>query len=201
MHCNGNKTQDLAIDTVDRMLREHTWLDHRHTITHAQLTTQSQLRKMANLRLCANFFSNHLWYWGDQHYDITVGPERANALEPCASALREGVSFAVHSDAGVTPLGSLHTMWCAVNRVTPSGRVLGAEEKISPYNALRAVTIDAAYQLHLDAEIGSLEAGKRADFAVLEDDPLGVDPMKIKDIRVWGTVLGGNKQPAAATRV
>lgn len=198
MHCNGNLTQDLAIETVEKVLREDPWLDHRHTITHAQLTTQAQLKKMAKLGLCANFFSNHLWYWGDQHYAITVGPERANALEPCASALREGVSFSVHSDAGVTPLGSLHTMWCAVNRVTPTGRVLGEVEKISPYEALKAVTINAAYQMHLDDEIGSLEAGKKADFAVLEEDPLTVDPLAIKEIGVWGTVLVGCKHQASS---
>ncbi len=191
MHCNGNKTQDLAIETMEQILIDAYRPDHRHTITHAQLTTQAQLRKMAKLGLCANFFSNHLWYWGDQHYEITVGPERANQLEPCASALREGVSFSVHSDAGVTPLGSLHTMWCAVNRVTPSGRVLGETEKISAYEALKAVTISAAYQMHMDHEIGSLEAGKRADMAILDDDPLAVDPMAIRDIGVAGTILGG----------
>jgi len=196
MHCNGNLTQDLAIETVGQLLREDPWLDHRHTITHAQLTTQAQLRKMARLGLCANFFANHLWYWGDQHYEITVGPERANALEPCASALREGVSFSIHSDAGVTPLGCLHTMWCAVNRLTPSGRVLGESEKISAYEALRAVTLSAAFQLHMDDEIGSLEAGKRADFTILADDPLCVPPMAIRDIGIWGTVLGGIKYPA-----
>ena len=125
-----------------------------------------------------------------------MGPERANAIEPCASALREGVPFSVHSDAGVTPLGSLHTMWCAVNRLTPSGRVLGEYEKISPYEALKSVTLSAAYQMHMDHEIGSLEAGKKADFAILDDDPLSVDPLTIKDIGVWGTVLGGVKQPA-----
>jgi len=198
MHCNGNKTQDLAIETIEQILCEAPRPDHRHTITHAQLTTQAQLRKMAKLGLCVNFFSNHLWYWGDQHYDITVGPERANQLEPCASATREGVSFSIHSDAGVTPLGSLHTMWCAVNRVTPSGRVLGEHEKISPAAALKAVTIDAAYQMHLDHEIGSLEAGKRADFAILEEDPLTIEPMDIKDIEVWGTVLNGRKFKAAS---
>jgi predicted amidohydrolase YtcJ len=197
MHCNGNRTQDLAIETIEQLLKESPAPDHRHTITHAQLTTQAQLRKMAKLGLCANFFTNHIWYWGDQHYEITVGPERANALEPCASALREGVSFSFHSDAGVTPLGPLHTMWCAVNRATPSGRVLGEAEKITAAQALKGATIDAAYQLHLDHEIGSLEAGKRADFAVLDDDPLGVDPLALKDVPVWGTVLGGRKFKAA----
>ena len=198
LHCNGNKTEDLAIETIEAILREDPWLDHRHTITHAQLTTQAQLRKMARLGICANFFANHLWYWGDQHYEFTVGPERANALEPCASAIREGVAFSIHSDAGVTPLGHLHTMWCAVNRLTPKGRVLGETEKISPYQALKAVTVGAAYQLHLDHQIGSLEPGKRADFAILEEDPLSVEPLAIRDIKVWGTVLGGAKYPAAA---
>jgi len=197
MHCNGSLTQDLAIETVEALLTEHAWLDHRHTITHAQLTTQAQLRKMARLGLCANFFTNHLWYWGDQHYEQTVGPERANALEPCASALREGVPFTLHSDAGVTPLGQLHTMWCAVNRLTPSGRVLGEAEKITPEQALHAATIGAAYTLHMDDEIGSIEAGKRADFAILEDNPLTVDPMAIRDIKVWGTVLSGTPQEAS----
>lgn len=197
LHCNGNKTQDLAIETIEQMLCEAPRPDHRHTLQHAQLTTQAQLRKMAKLGLCANFFANHLWYWGDQHYEITLGPERANQLEPCASAIREGVSFSIHSDAGVTPLGPLHTMWCAINRVTPSGRVLGAAEKISPAEALKAVTIDAAYQMHLDHEIGSLEAGKRADMTILDQDPLEVDPMAIRDIGVWGTVLGDVKHPAA----
>ena len=126
-----------------------------------------------------------------------MGPERANQLEPCASALREGVQFSFHSDAGVTPLGSLHTMWCAVNRMTPSGRVLGEVEKISAGEALKSVTVDAAYQLHMDDEVGSIEAGKRADFAVLEDCPLEVDPMAIRDIGVWGTVLGGEAHAAA----
>ncbi len=196
MHCNGNKTQDLAIETIEQLLCEAPRPDHRHTITHAQLTTQAQLRKMAKLGLCANFFANHLWFWGDQHFEMTVGPERANQLEPCRSAMREGVSFSVHSDAGVTPLGSLHTMWCAVNRVTPSGRVLGENEKITPAEALKAVTIDAAYQLHLDHEIGSLETGKQADIAILDADPLSVDPMSIKDIGVWGTLLGGIKHEA-----
>ncbi|MEM7218444.1 MAG: amidohydrolase [Pseudomonadota bacterium] len=197
MHCNGNLTQNLAIDTIDRLLREAPWFDHRHTVTHAQLTTHAQLRRMAKLGICANFFANHLWYWGDQHYELTVGPERARQLEPCASALREGVHFSIHSDAGVTPLGQLHTMWCAVNRLTPKGRVLGVEERLTPAQALHAVTLGAAYQLHMDHEIGSLEAGKRADMTVLDADPLTVAPEEIRDIPVWGTVLDGRPQAAA----
>ena len=195
-HCNGDKAIDLFLETVEAMLIEVPWLDHRHTVQHCQLTNQAQFRKMKALGVCANIFTNHIWYWGDAHYELTVGPERANRMEPCGTAKRIGVPFSLHSDANVTPLGSLHLMWCAVNRVTPKGRVLGEHEKISAYDALWAVTQDAAYQMHMDHEIGSIECGKFADFAVLDESPLDIDPMKIKDIRVWGTVVGGVKYQA-----
>jgi predicted amidohydrolase YtcJ len=196
MHCNGAATIDLAIETVDQLLREVPWLDHRHTIQHAQLLTVAHLRKMKNLGMCANIFTNHLWYWGDVHYEKTVGPERANRMEPCGTAKRLGVPFSLHSDANVTPLGPLHLIWCAVNRVTPKGRILGASERISVYDALWAVTQDAAYQMHMDHLMGSIECGKWADFTVLDESPLDVDPMAIRDIPVWGTVVGGIKHPA-----
>lgn len=191
IHANGDATVDAAIDAVDAALRNHAWLDHRHTVQHCQLTSAAQYRRMGRLGMCANVFANHLWYWGDQHYESTVGPERANRLESVATAKRMGVPFSFHSDASVTPLGHLHTMWCVVNRVTPSGRVLGDVERISAYDALEAATMGAAFQMHLDAEIGSIEVGKRADFAILDANPLSVDPMSIRDIGVWGTVLSG----------
>ncbi len=194
-HCNGDLTIDLFIDAVEDLLLEFPWLDHRHTVQHCQLTNAAQYRRMAKLGMCANIFANHLWYWGDQHHDLTVGPERARKMEACATAKREGVRFALHTDANVTPLGHRHSMWCAVNRVTPSGRVLGEHERISAYDALKAVTLDAAYQQHLDHEMGTIECGKLADFAVLGDSPLDVDPMDIRDIPVWGTVVGGVCHP------
>jgi predicted amidohydrolase YtcJ len=152
---------------------------------------------MAKLGMCANIFTNHIWYWGDQHHDITVGPERARRMEACATAERLGVPFSIHSDAAVTPLGHLHTMWCAVNRITPSGRILGENERISAESALHSVTTGAAYQLHADDEFGSVECGKAADFTVLEESPLSIDPMGIKDIGVWGTIVGGRSNEAA----
>jgi predicted amidohydrolase YtcJ len=196
-HCNGDESIEAFVDAVDQCLRQVSWLDHRHTVQHCQLTSAAQYRRMAKLGMCANIFANQLWYWGDQHYELTVGPERANRMEACATARREGLHFALHSDAPVTPLGPLHLMWCAVNRVTPKGRVLGEYEKISAHDALFAVTVDAAYQMHLDAEIGSIECGKWADFTVLDASPLDVAPMAIKDIPVWGTVVGGVKYEAA----
>jgi predicted amidohydrolase YtcJ len=197
VHCNGDALIDAMIDAVDDALREHSWLDHRHTVQHCQLTSAAQYRRMAKLGICGNIFANHLWYWGDQHYESTVGPERAHRMEACGTALRSGVSFSLHTDAAVTPIGQLHSMWCAVNRVTPKGRVLGPHERISAHDALASVTIDAAYQMHLDHQLGSIEVGKRADFTVLEESPLEVEPMEIKDIGVWGTVVSGQPHPAS----
>ncbi len=195
-HCNGDEAAEVFISAVEQVLERYPRADHRHTVQHCQLTTKAQYKRMAALGMCANIFSNHIWYWGDQHHDITVGPERASGMDACATALREGVSFSIHCDAPVTPMGHLHTMWCAVNRVTPSGRVLGPEERIPAEAALHAVTLGAAWQLKLDGELGSIEAGKLADFTVLAENPLTVDPLRIKDIEVWGTVLGGRLQPA-----
>jgi len=191
VHCNGNGAVEVFLNAVEEVLRTDAWLDHRHVVQHSQTTTAAQYRRMGRLGLCANIFTNHIWYWGDQHYELTMGPERARGMWACRTALSNGVPLSFHSDSGVTPIGHLHTMWCAVNRVTPQGRVLGEYEKLTPYEALHAATIGGAFQLHMDHEIGSIEAGKLADFAVLDASPLDVDPMAIRDISVWGTVVGG----------
>ena len=106
-----------------------------------------------------------------------------------------GVALAIHSDAPVTHLAPLFTAWCAVNRLTSAGRVLGEAERLGVEDALHAITLGAAFTLGLDDEIGSIETGKRADFAVLEEDPLAVDPSALKDVPVWGTVVGGRVFP------
>lgn len=198
VHCNGDLAAEAVLDAIDVAVAAHPWLDHRHTITHAQTMTAAQVRRAARLGAGLNFFSNHLWYWGDQHAELTLGPDRAARLDPCGDAVEAGVPFALHSDAPVTPLGQLHTMWCAVNRLTPSGRVLGPEQRIGVTRALRAVTLDAAWLMHLDHEIGSIEVGKRADLTVLDDDPLAVDPLRLRDLTVLGTVVDGIAQPADA---
>ena len=190
-HCNGDQAAEAFIDAVEVALERHPRWDHRHTVQHCQMTTPAQYRRMAALGMCANIFSNHIYYWGDQHRDRSIGPERAAKMDACATALAEGVPMSIHSDSPVTPMGHLHTMWCAVNRLTSTGQVLGPDERISVMDALHAATIGAAYQLKVDHLIGSIEAGKFADFAVLSDDPLTVDPVTLKDIVVWGTVVGG----------
>ena len=190
-HNNGDEATQLVLDTLERALHRFPRADHRFTMQHCQLADGAQYRRMKKLGVCVNLFPNHHYYWGDQHYEKTVGPERAHRMNACATALREGVPLAIHSDAPVTPLGPLFTAWCAVNRRTASGRILGEHERISVDDALRTITIGAAYTLKLDAEIGSIECGKRADLAVLNDDPSTIGGDKLKDVEVWGVIQGG----------
>lgn len=195
-HCNGDEAVDVFLDAVEHVLEQHPRTDHRHTVQHCQLTSPGQYRRMRELGLCANIFANHTFYWGDQHVSVTVGLDRASRMNSARTALQAGVPLSMHSDAAVTPLGSLHVAWCAVNRLTASGRVLGENERISVHEAMYAITMGAAYQLKMDDEIGSISPRKFADFAVLEDDPFTVDPTELKDVRVWGTVLGGDVHQA-----
>jgi hypothetical protein len=199
-HTNGDEASEVAIAAIERVLERAPRPDHRHTLQHGQLIDAAQFRRIARLGLGVNLFANHLWYWGDTHHDQTLGPDRAHRLDACASALAAGVPLAIHSDAPVTPLAPLFTAWCAVNRVTPQGRLLGAAERITVPQALHAITLGAAWTLGLDDEIGSIECGKRADFCVLDDDPLALDPAALKDVRIRGTVLSGRVFEAGASR-
>lgn len=190
-HTNGDQATQLALEMLEKALDKRPTQDHRFTLQHCQLADAAQFRQMSKLGMCVNLFANHHFYWGDEHYALTVGPERAERMNACRTALANNIPMGIHSDAPITPLGPLFTAWCAVNRLTASGRVLGEHERISIADALYAITLGAAYTLKLDGEIGSIEAGKHADFAVLEDDPTAATPASLKDIGVWGTVQGG----------
>jgi predicted amidohydrolase YtcJ len=190
-HTNGDEATELVLDCVQDALQAHPARDHRFTLQHCQLADAAQFRRMKALGMCVNLFPNHHFYWGDQHRALTVGPERAERMNACATALSTGVPLAIHSDAPVTPLGPFFTAWCAVNRKTASGATLGAHERIGVDDALRTITLGAAYTLKLDGEIGSIESGKQADFAVLDDDPTTIGGTNLKDVGVWGTVQGG----------
>ncbi|CAN7343023.1 amidohydrolase [Caballeronia sp. LjRoot34] len=191
IHTNGDEATELVLDALEKILDRHPRHDHRHTLQHCQMADASQLARAAKLGLCINFFSNHLYYWGDAHYEQTMGADRANRMDAAESARRLGIPFAFHSDAPITPLNPLFTAWCASQRETSSGRVLGASERVPVADALRAITLGAAYTLKMDHLVGSIEVGKFADFAVLEDDPSEVAPERLKNLQVWGTVLGG----------
>ncbi len=195
-HTNGDEATEMALDSLEAALRDRPGRDHRFTLQHCQLADDAQFRRMQALGMGVNLFANHHYYWGEQHRAVTVGPERAERMNACRSAIDAGVPFSVHSDAPITPLAPLFTAWCAVNRLSATGRVLGASQRISVMEALRAITLGSAWTLKLDGEVGSIECGKRADFCVLDEDPTAVPPEALKDVPVWGTVQGGRIFPA-----
>ncbi|SPH20435.1 N-substituted formamide deformylase [Ascidiaceihabitans donghaensis] len=191
IHVNGDEAAEVSIAAIEAALRNHPAPGHRHVLQHCQMMGRDQYQRAKELGCCTNIFANHIWYFGDQHVELTLGRDRAERMDAARTALDEGVPVALHSDAPVTPLGPLFTAWCAVNRQTMTGQTLGAAQCITVDEALYAITMGAAYTLKLDAEIGSIEAGKQADFAILGDDPTAVDPMALKDVPVLGTVHGG----------
>jgi hypothetical protein len=195
VHTNGDEASEVVIEAVEKALARTPRWDHRHTLQHCQMADEAQFRRMKALGMCANIFANHIFYWGDEHARFTMGPDKARRIDAVGSAIRCGVPVTIHSDTPVTPLDPLFTAWCAVNRLTNSGKVLGPEERISVADALRLITLGAAYTLKLDHVVGSIEIGKFADFAVLADDPLAVEPEKLKEVEVLGTVFGGNPNP------
>ncbi len=191
IHTNGDEASELATEAVARANDAFPRAGHRHTLQHCQMADEAIFQRMRAAGMCVNLFANHIYYWGEQHRALTMGPSRADRLDACATALAVGVKLAIHSDTPVTPVDPLFTMWCAVNRITAEGRVLGEHERITAVEALRAVTLGAAYTVNLDHAVGSIDTGKFADFAVLDRDPLEVPSMEIRDIQVRAIVSGG----------
>ena len=191
-HCNGDAGTDMFLDAVEAALAETPRRDHRHTIIHGQVLRDDQLQRIARLGVTISFFSAHIHFWGDRHHDTFLGPERAARISPAASAERLGIRYTIHNDASVTPTRPLHLAHCAANRLTASGRVLGKEEKISALSALKAQTIEAAWQVFQENERGSISAGKLADFVLLDENPLK-NPEGIAKINVQCTIRRGKR--------
>lgn len=137
-----------------------------------------------------SFFTNHAFFWGDEHV-LNLGKERADFLSPMVSAHQLGLISTNHSDATVTPINPLFTIWSAVNRVSRSGQVIGEKERATPYLALQAITSNAAYEFFEEDSKGTLSEGKLADFVILNKNPLKVEPMEIKNIEVLETIKEG----------
>jgi predicted amidohydrolase YtcJ len=191
IHANGDAAIDDVLHAFREAQREYPRADARHRIEHCQMVRKDQLDTIRELDLTPSFFVGHVYYWGDRHRDIFMGPERAAGISPLASAAARGIRFTVHDDTPVTPVDPLRLAWTAVNRRTRNDQVLGPEEQVEPLVALRAMTIDAAWQNFEEDIKGSIEPGKLADFVILSENPLTVDPMTIKDIQVLETIVGG----------
>ena len=191
VHALGDAAIDQAIAAIRQAEREYPAGDRRTNLIHLQVLREDQLDALRELDVTLTFQVAHNYYFGDLHREWTLGPQRAANLNPARSALDRGIVFTIHHDAPIHPVDQLLLIWSAVNRVTRSGAVLGPGQRISVMDALRASTINAAYQYFEEDRKGSIEVGKLADLVVLSANPLAVDPMTIKDLEVLATYKEG----------
>lgn len=190
IHGNGDAAIDDIIYAFREAQAEYHREDPRLIVIHSQMARPDQLDDMLTLGLTPSYFVAHTYYWGDRHRDIFMGPERAARMSPTATSLAKGLPFTIHLDTPIVPMQPTLLVWSAVNRLGTSGQVIGPAERISAMQALRAVTIDAAWQIFQEDNRGSIEAGKFADLVVLAENPID-HPTRIRDIVVLKTVVGG----------
>lgn len=198
VHCTGDLGVDLALDVLERLQIDQPRPDHRFTIEHFGLSTPEQARRIATLgaQVSANVY--YLYELADAYWRHSIGYERASQMSRLGALARHGVPLALHSDFTMAPALPLNSAWIAANRINEAGDVMAPEERLTLDQALRAITIDAAYMLGMENDIGSIRAGKKADFTVLAADPYETPVADLKDIPILGTVFEGTPFPRPA---
>jgi len=192
LHGNGDAAIDDILDAIESAQKKTPNSDARPIVIHAQMARDDQLLRMKLLGVTPSFFSAHTYYWGDRHHDVFMGPERAALMSPAQSAESADLRYSIHLDSPVVPMEPMRLVWSAVNRQTFAGNSIGPQQRISPLQALRATTINAAWQIFKESELGSIEIGKFADLIVLDQNPLLV-PQGIDQIKVLRTYIGGRE--------
>jgi predicted amidohydrolase YtcJ len=190
-HANGDAAIDQMIRTLRPAIEKYGPADHRAVLIHGQFVRQDQLGALRDLQVIASLFPMHTFYWGDW-YERIIGPDLAQQISPINSALRQGMIVTSHSDAPVALPNPIRVMNATVNRTSRSGRVIGPDERLTPLEALKAVTIWGAYSHFEEDRKGSIEVGKLADLVVLSYNPLTVGPSDIQSISVMETIKEGN---------
>ena len=188
-HCNGDAAAEQYLSACEKAKRAGKRLK-KPVMIHAQLLGTDQIPRLKALGMIPSFFAAHVYHWGDVHIR-NLGLERAGKISPLRSAQKEGLVFTLHQDSPVILPDMLETVWCAAVRKTKAGIVLGAEERISVYEALRAVTWNGAYQYSEETRKGSIAPGKLADFVILDRNPLETEPEALREIQVLETIKEG----------
>ena len=187
VHCNGDATIDMLLEAH---VAAGSPRDRRTTVIHSQFVRRDQLDQYVQLGLRPSFFTNHAFFWGDVHVQ-NLGKERAAFCSPMKTARGLGLRMTNHSDFLVTPLDTMLILWSSVNRVSRSGQVIGPDERISVLDGLKALTMDGAHQYFEEDRKGAIAVGKLADFVILSANPMKVDPLSIKNIKVLETIKEG----------
>ena len=187
-HANGDAAVDLVIEAA-REAGVKPEQGMRPAVIHSQFMRPEQIDAYAELGLVPTFFTVHAFFWGDQHWENTG--ERANFISPMKAAQDAGIRFGNHNDFSVTPVDPMLMMQTAMLRRTRSGRVLGKDQRVDALTALKALTIWGAYFYKEENIKGSIEVGKLADLAILDANPLKVDPEDLTSIQVVETIKEG----------
>ncbi len=195
VHCTGDLGLELALDVLEKLQFERPRFNHRFTIEHFGVSTPEQVRRIADLGALVSANAYYVHELADAYYRNSFGHERASQIARLGTVARHGIPFALHTDFTMAPALPLTSAWVAVNRLSESGAVMAPEERLTIEQAMRAITVDAAYILGLEHEVGSIRAGKKADFTVLEADPFETPPGDLKDIPIHGTVFEGRPAP------
>ena len=190
-HSNGDASADILLNAIEHADARFGKADRRSVVIHAQTTRLDQIKRMKENNMIPSFFPAHTYFWGDYHRDSVLGPWRASNISPMGWANSNDLPFTIHMDAPVLFPDMMTNMWTAVNRVTRSGKTLGEQHRISPYQALESITSTAAYQNFEENKKGTIEPGKLADLVILDSNPLSVDPMEIRNIKVLETIKEG----------
>ncbi|MGB9115191.1 amidohydrolase [Bradyrhizobium sp.] len=199
VHSNGNAGNQATLDALAALQGAYPRFDHRFSIEHFGIATPEMARRLKALGGVASLNPYYVYTRGELGAP-SFGTDRAYTAVRLKTLLDAGNTVSLHSDTPVGPPRPLEWIWIAVNRFGLSGKVLAPAERVSVVQAMKMVTIDAAYTLGVEDKIGSIQAGKFADFTVLEQDPTAIPKKKIKDIKVWGTVVGGRVIPASGIR-
>ena len=195
LHVNGDAGLDQVLSMVARKRQTSPRDDVRIILEHYGYAREDQHQRVKDLGIAVSNNAYYLHELAPIYAGAQLGPERAANISPLGGLARAGVPFSFHSDYFMAPAEPLTQVWVAVNRIASDGKVWGEHQKVSLDLALRAITLEAAYSLSMENEIGSIKLGKRADFTVLAENPYEVDPKTLKDIAIWGTVLDGVLHP------
>lgn len=195
IHVTGDAGVDMVLDNVEANMRRNPRHDHRTVLVHFSVSQPDQIDRIKRLRAIVSGNPYYVTMLADKYSEEGLGPERADNMVRMGDVERAGISYSYHSDMPMAPSQPLFLMDCAVNRTTVSGRVAAPEQRSSREGALRAITLEAAYSLRLEDEVGSIVPGKLANFTILSDNPVTVDAAEIKDISVWGTMHEGRILP------
>jgi predicted amidohydrolase YtcJ len=189
-HTNGDSTIGMFLKAIELARGGDYSKPWNVTTIHTQFVRRDQLEKFPVMKIRPSFYTEHTFYFSDAH-KLNRGEKQSAYLSPMRDAIDLGLHPTNHTDFYVAPLDQMFMMWTAVNRPTRSGGTLGADQRITPYEALKAQTIWAAEQYDEQDRRGSLLNGKIADLVILDQNPLKVEPLKIKDIKVLETIKEG----------